>query len=118
MDSDHGLWTSAGVAGPRVHHGLPPWLMARARRSLAQQPLWATEARREGGDGTGTTRRDRETTHLSPDDGEKATHRRRSKLDAGVEESKRELQSEGRRCGSDRGSLGVYIGPGGAPERG
>jgi hypothetical protein len=21
---DHGSWTSTGVAGPRVHHGLPP----------------------------------------------------------------------------------------------
>jgi hypothetical protein len=35
--------------------------------------------------------------------------RQRSEFDAGVEESKRELESEGRRCGSDRGSLGVYI---------
>jgi hypothetical protein len=35
-----------------------------------------------------------------------------------VEESKRELESEERRCGSDRGSLGVYIRAGGAPERG
>jgi hypothetical protein len=42
----------------------------------------------------------------------------RGELDAGVEESKRELESEGRRCGSDRGSLGVYIGAGGASERG
>ncbi len=24
MDSVHGSWTSAGVAGPRVHRGLPP----------------------------------------------------------------------------------------------
>jgi hypothetical protein len=24
MDSVHGSWTSAGVAGPRVHCGLPP----------------------------------------------------------------------------------------------
>jgi hypothetical protein len=32
-----------------------------------------------------------------------------SEFDAGVEESKRELESEGRRCRSDRGSLGVYI---------
>jgi hypothetical protein len=39
-------------------------------------------------------------------------------LDAGVEESKRELESEARRCGSDRGSLGVYIRAGGALERG
>jgi hypothetical protein len=29
MDSVHGSWTSAGVAGPRVHRGLPPWLTAR-----------------------------------------------------------------------------------------
>jgi hypothetical protein len=35
-----------------------------------------------------------------------------------VEESKRELESERRRCGSGRGSLGVYIEAGGAPERG
>jgi hypothetical protein len=35
--------------------------------------------------------------------------RQRSEFDAGVEESKSELESEGRRCGSDRGSLGVYI---------
>jgi hypothetical protein len=41
-----------------------------------------------------------------------------SELDAVVEESKRELETEGRRCGSDRGSLGVYIMAGGAPERG
>jgi hypothetical protein len=34
-----------------------------------------------------------------------------------VEESKRELESEGRRCGSDRGSLGVYVWARGAPER-
>jgi hypothetical protein len=32
-----------------------------------------------------------------------------SEFDTGVEESKRELESEGRRCGSDRGSLGFYI---------
>jgi hypothetical protein len=44
--------------------------------------------------------------------------RQRSELDTGVEESKRELESEGRRCGSDRGSLGVYIGAWRAPERG
>jgi hypothetical protein len=37
-------------------------------------------------------------------------------FDAGAEESKRELESEGRRCGSDRGSLGVYIWAWGAPE--
>jgi hypothetical protein len=24
MDSVHGSWTNAGVAGPRVHRGLPP----------------------------------------------------------------------------------------------
>jgi hypothetical protein len=41
-----------------------------------------------------------------------------SELDTGVEESKRELESMRRRSGSDRGSLGVYIGAGGAPERG
>jgi hypothetical protein len=41
-----------------------------------------------------------------------------SEFDAGAEESKRELESEGRRCGSGRGSMGVYIGAGGAPERG
>jgi hypothetical protein len=41
-----------------------------------------------------------------------------SEFGAGKEESKRELESEGRRCGSGRGSLGVYIGAGGAPERG
>jgi hypothetical protein len=35
----------------------------------------STEARREGGDGTGTTRRDREATHPSPDNGEEATRR-------------------------------------------
>jgi hypothetical protein len=35
--------------------------------------------------------------------------RQRSEFDVGVEESKREPESEGRRCGSDRGSLGVYI---------
>jgi hypothetical protein len=34
-----------------------------------------------------------------------------------VEESKRELESKGRRCGSDRGSLGVYIWVEGVPER-
>jgi hypothetical protein len=78
MDSVHGPWTSVGVAGPRVHRGLPPWPTARARRSLAWRPLRATEAHREGGDGTGTTRRDRETTHPSPDDGEDAAHRGRS----------------------------------------
>jgi hypothetical protein len=43
--------------------------------------------------------------------------RQRSELDVGVEESKRELESEGRRCGSDRGSLGVYIWAGGTLER-
>jgi hypothetical protein len=43
--------------------------------------------------------------------------RQRCELDAGVEESKKELESEGRRCGSDRGSFGVYIGAGGASER-
>jgi hypothetical protein len=41
-----------------------------------------------------------------------------SELDVGVEESKRELESKRRRCGSDRGSLWVYMGAGGAPERG
>jgi hypothetical protein len=41
----------------------------------------------------------------------------RSEFDAGEEESKRELESEGRRCESDRGSLGVYIWTGGAPKR-
>jgi hypothetical protein len=41
-----------------------------------------------------------------------------SELDAGVEERKRKLESERRRCGSGRGSSGVYIGAGGAPERG
>jgi hypothetical protein len=41
----------------------------------------------------------------------------RSEFDAGVEESKSELESEGRRCGSDQGSLGFYIWAGGAPER-
>jgi hypothetical protein len=40
-----------------------------------------------------------------------------SEFDAGVEESRRELESEGRRCANDRGSLGVYIWAGGAPER-
>jgi hypothetical protein len=40
-----------------------------------------------------------------------------SEYDAGVEESKRELESVGRRCGSDWGSLGVYIWAGGASER-
>jgi hypothetical protein len=35
--------------------------------------------------------------------------RQQSEFDVGVEESKRELESEERRCGSDRGSLGVYI---------
>jgi hypothetical protein len=35
-----------------------------------------------------------------------------------VEESKRDLESEGRRCRSDRGSLGVYIGAARAPKRG
>jgi hypothetical protein len=54
MDLVHGSWTSARVAGPRV---------------------WATEARREGGDGMGTMRRDREATHPSPDDGEEAARR-------------------------------------------
>jgi hypothetical protein len=58
MDSVHGPWTSAGVAGPRVHRGHPPVADGRARRSLALRPLRATEARREGGDGTGTTRCD------------------------------------------------------------
>jgi hypothetical protein len=47
-------------------------------------------------------RRDRGTTHPSSDNGE---------------ESKRELESEGRRCGSDWESLGVYIWAEGAPER-
>jgi hypothetical protein len=74
MDLVHGSWTSAGVAGPRVDRGLPPWPTARARRSLAKRPLWATEARREGGDGTGMTQRDRGTTHPSPYDGEEAAH--------------------------------------------
>jgi hypothetical protein len=37
---------------------------------------------------------------------------------AGAEESRTELESEGRRCGSGRGSLGVYVGAEGAPERG
>jgi hypothetical protein len=40
-----------------------------------------------------------------------------SKFDAGVEESKRELESEGRWCGSDRGFLGVYRWVRGAPKR-
>jgi hypothetical protein len=75
MDSVHGSWTSAGVPGARVHRGLPPWPIARAHRSLAYRPLRAMEARREGGDRTGTTRRIRETTHPSPDDGEEAAHR-------------------------------------------
>jgi hypothetical protein len=44
----------------------------KARWSSAERPLRATEARCEGGDGTGTTRRDREATHPSPDDGEEA----------------------------------------------
>jgi hypothetical protein len=35
-----------------------------------------------------------------------------------VEESKRELEKERRRCGSGRGSLGVYIGAWGETERG
>jgi hypothetical protein len=78
MDSVHGSWTSIGVAGKRVHRGLPLWQTARAHRSLAKGLLRATEARREGGDGTGTTRRDRGTTHPSSDDGEEAAHRRRS----------------------------------------
>jgi hypothetical protein len=43
--------------------------------------------------------------------------RRRNEFDAGAEESKRELESEGRRCESDRGSLGIYIWAGGAPGR-
>jgi hypothetical protein len=46
------------MAGPRVHRGLPPVADGKAHR--------------EGGDGTGTTRRDREATHPSPDDGEEA----------------------------------------------
>jgi hypothetical protein len=33
----------------------------------------------------------------------------RCELDEGVEESKRELESEARRCGSGRGSSGVCI---------
>jgi hypothetical protein len=38
--------------------------------------------------------------------------RQRSEFDAGVEESKRELESEGRRCGCDRGVHGgFYMGP-------
>jgi hypothetical protein len=49
----------------RKCHGLGPWLVDQRR---------ATEARRKGGDGTGTTRRDRETTHPSPDDGEEVAH--------------------------------------------
>jgi hypothetical protein len=43
MDSVHGSWTSAGVAGPQVHHGLPPWSMARlagARPSGRSGPWW------------------------------------------------------------------------------
>jgi hypothetical protein len=32
-------------------------------------------------------------------------------------EGGRDLKSEGRRCGGGRGSLGVYIGAGGAPGR-
>jgi hypothetical protein len=43
--------------------------------------------------------------------------RQQIEFDAGAEESKRELESEGRRCGSDRGSLGVYIWVRGASER-
>jgi hypothetical protein len=38
--------------------------------------------------------------------------RQRNEFDGGAEESKRELESEGRRCGSDRGSLGFMYGPG------
>jgi hypothetical protein len=34
------------------------------------------KAHREGGDGTGTMRRDQEAIHPSPDDGEEAAHRR------------------------------------------
>jgi hypothetical protein len=41
-----------------------------------------------------------------------------SEFGAGAEESKREFESDGRRCGSGRGSLGVYLGAGGAPKRG
>jgi hypothetical protein len=41
-----------------------------------------------------------------------------SEFSMGAEESRRELESEGRRCRSGRGSLGVYIGAGGALERG
>jgi hypothetical protein len=46
-----------------------------------------------------------------------AEHQLWNEFDAGAEESKRELESEGRRCGSAWGSLGVYIWAGGAPER-
>jgi hypothetical protein len=62
MDSVHGLWTSAPVADGKSSPEL----------GLAAAPGHGGSPR--GGDGTGTTRRDRETTHPSPDDGEEAGH--------------------------------------------
>jgi hypothetical protein len=69
------------------------------------------EARREGGDGTGTTRRDRETTHLSPDDGEEAAHRRRSLgSEASLAPERRRARESLRARGGGVGVAGVLGG--------
>jgi hypothetical protein len=67
------------------------------------------EARRKGGDGTGTTRRDRETTHPSPDDGEEGAHRRRS-LDSGASSA-----LERRRARESLRATGRGVGVAGGP---
>jgi hypothetical protein len=55
MDSVHGSWTSAGVARPRVHRGLPPSPTARARWSLDDGEE-AAHRRRSFGSGASSTR--------------------------------------------------------------
>jgi hypothetical protein len=57
----------------------------------------------------GTTRRDRETTHPSPDDGEEAAHRRRS-LGSGVS-SAREQRRARESLRASGGGVGVAGGP-------
>jgi hypothetical protein len=122
MDSVHGSWTRAGVAGPRVQRGLPPWPTARLAgawpsghsgpRRLAARV--ETERAQRGVTGRPLTRARTMVRRWRTDDGASAVER----VCAGAKESKGELESEGRMCGSGRGSLGVYIGARGAPERG
>jgi hypothetical protein len=91
-----------------------------------RRPLRATEARPEGGDGTGTTRRDRETTHPSPDDGEEVARRLAARVETeraqrGVTEGQltRARTMVRRRCTDDGASAveRVRRGNGGEQER-